>query len=52
MPPRELDQQLVAWKGGSVFGRLSSNGNDSWIYQREYDLLGWKLLAQKLMFAY
>jgi actin-related protein 8 len=52
VPPRELDQQLVAWKGGSVFGRLSSSGNDSWVYQKEYELLGAKLLAQKLMFAY
>jgi len=51
-PPRELDLQLVSWKGGSVFGRLSTSGNDSWVYQREYELLGYKLLAQKLMFAY
>ncbi|KAF2432854.1 actin-like ATPase domain-containing protein [Tothia fuscella] len=52
LPPRELDQQLVAWKGGSVFARLSSSGNDSWIYRREYDMLGAKLLAQKLMWAF
>jgi actin-related protein 8 len=52
VPPREMDQQLVAWKGGSVFGRLSSSGNDSWIYQKEYDLLGAKLLYQKLMFPF
>jgi actin-related protein 8 len=52
MPPRELDQQLVGWKGGSVFARLSSSGNDSWIYQKEYELLGSKLLSQKLMFAF
>jgi actin-related protein 8 len=52
MPPRELDQQLVVWKGGSVFARLSSSGNDSWVYQKEYELLGTKLLMQKLMFAY
>jgi actin-related protein 8 len=52
MPPRELDQQLVVWKGGSVFGRLSSSGNDSWVYQKEYEMLGAKLLVQKLMFAF
>jgi actin-related protein 8 len=51
-PPRELDQQLVVWKGGSVFGRLSTSGNDSWVYQKEYEILGSKLLVQKLMFAY
>jgi actin-related protein 8 len=52
VPPRELDQQLVVWKGGSVFGRLSSSGNDSWVHQKEYGILGAKLLIQKLMFAY
>jgi actin-related protein 8 len=52
LPPREMDQEQVAWKGGTVFGRLSSSGNDSWIYQKEYDLLGAKLLYQKLMFAF
>jgi actin-related protein 8 len=48
-PPRELDQQVVVWKGGSVFGKLSSSGNDSWVHQKEYDMLGSKLLAQKCM---
>jgi actin-related protein 8 len=52
VPPRELDQQLVVWKGGSVFGRLSSTGNDSWVHRKEYGILGAKLLIQKLMFAY
>ncbi|KAF2097091.1 actin-like ATPase domain-containing protein [Rhizodiscina lignyota] len=47
--PRELDPMLVVWKGGSVFGRLSSSGNDSWVHQREYNFLGSKLLAQKCM---
>ena len=48
-PPRDLDQQLVVWKGGSVFGRLSTSGNDSWVYRKEYEMLGSKLLAQKCM---
>ena len=47
--PRELDPMLVVWKGGSVFARLSSSGNDSWVYQKEYNMLGSKLLAQKCM---
>jgi actin-related protein 8 len=51
-PPREMDLEQVAWKGGSVFGRLSSSGNDSWIYQKEFDLLGTKILYQKLMFPF
>lgn len=52
LPPRELDQQLVGWKGGSVFGRLSSSGNDSWVYRKEYEMLGSKLLAQKCMWSW
>lgn len=52
LPPRDLDQQLVVWKGGSVFGRLSSSGNDSWVYCREYEVLGAKLLAQKMMWPW
>jgi actin-related protein 8 len=52
VPPRELDQQLVGWKGGSVFGRLSSSGNDSWMHQKEYSILGAKLMIQKLMWTY
>jgi actin-related protein 8 len=51
-PPREFDPQVVAWKGGSVFGRLSSHGNDSWISKYEYDILGARLLNNKCMFAW
>jgi actin-related protein 8 len=51
-PPREFDPQVVAWKGGSVFGRLSGHGNDSWISKFEYDMLGARLLNNKCMFAW
>lgn len=51
-PPREFDPQVVAWKGGSVFGRLSSHGNDGWISRYEYDMLGARLLNTKCMFAW
>ncbi|KAF1959664.1 actin-like ATPase domain-containing protein [Byssothecium circinans] len=51
-PPREFDPQVVAWKGASVFGRLSSAGNDSWISRVEYDILGARLLNNKCMFAW
>lgn len=47
--PRELDPMLVVWKGGSVFARLSSSGNDSWVWKAEWEMLGAKLLAQKCM---
>ncbi|KAI9793149.1 MAG: actin-like protein arp8 [Piccolia ochrophora] len=45
-PPRELDPQVIVWKGGSVFGKLQGT-NDSWIGQMEYDRLGSRLLAYK-----
>jgi len=51
-PPREFDPQVVIWKGGSVFGRLSTSGNDSWIHKYEYDILGSRLLNNKCMFAW
>ena len=47
--PKGMEPGGVVWKGGCVFGRLSANGNDSWVYGGEYDLLGSKLLAQKCM---
>ncbi|KAL4871820.1 hypothetical protein BDV12DRAFT_183400 [Aspergillus spectabilis] len=45
-PPRDLDPQVVVWKGASIFGKLSGT-NDSWISQLEYDRLGHRLLAYK-----
>ncbi|PWY73610.1 actin-like ATPase domain-containing protein [Aspergillus heteromorphus CBS 117.55] len=50
-PPRELDPQVVVWKGASVFGKLNGT-NDSWIGQLEYDRLGHRLMAYKCMWAY
>lgn len=50
-PPRELDPQVVVWKGASVFGKLQVT-NDSWIGQMEYDRLGSRLLAYKCMWAW
>lgn len=50
-PPRELDPQVVAWKGGAVFGRMSRT-NDSWINGFLYERLGDRVLAHKLMWAW
>lgn len=50
-PPRELDPQVVVWKGASVFGKLNQT-NDSWIGQLEYDRLGHRLMAYKCMWAW
>ncbi|EED20539.1 chromatin remodeling complex subunit (Arp8), putative [Talaromyces stipitatus ATCC 10500] len=50
-PPRDLDAQVVVWKGASVFGKLDGT-NDSWIGRLEYDRLGSRLLVYKCMWAY
>ena len=50
-PPRELDAQVVVWKGGSVFGKLSKS-NDSWVSQSLYERLGERVLANKCMWAW
>jgi actin-related protein 8 len=50
-PPRELDPQVVAWKGGAVFGRMSRT-NDSWVNSFLYERLGDRVLAHKLMWAW
>ncbi|PNS15791.1 hypothetical protein CAC42_4243 [Sphaceloma murrayae] len=50
-PPRELDPQVLVWKGGSVFGKLRGT-NDSWIAGLEYDRLGARVLNYKCMWAW
>ncbi|KAK2737379.1 actin-like protein arp8 [Myotisia sp. PD_48] len=48
-PPRELDPQVVVWKGASVFGKLEAT-NDSWIGRLEYDRLGSRVMTYKCAF--
>lgn len=50
-PPRELDPQVVAWKGGAVFGRMSRT-NETWVSGFLYEKLGDRVLAHKLMWAW
>ena len=50
-PPRELDPQVVVWKGAAVFGRMSRT-NDSWINGFLYERLGERVLSHKLMWAW
>ena len=50
-PPRELDAQVVVWKGAAVFGRMSRT-NDSWINGFLYERLGERVLSHKLMWAW
>ena len=50
-PPRELDPQGVIWKGGSVFGKLSSTA-ELWVGRIEFDRLGSRALAYKCLWAW
>lgn len=47
-PPRDLDPEVIVWKGGSVFGKLRMT-NDAWIGGLEYDRLGARILNYKCM---
>ncbi|KAI9669615.1 MAG: actin-like protein arp8 [Alyxoria varia] len=49
-PPRDMDPQVVVWKGASVFGKLRAN--DSWVGATEYDRLGSRLLAYKCLWSW
>lgn len=48
--PREMDGQVVAWKGASVFGKLP--GNDAWITPAEYKIHGSRIIYFKVAFNY
>lgn len=50
-PPKDLDPQVVVWKGASIFGKLRQT-NDSWIGQLEYDRLGARVLNYKVLWAW
>ena len=50
-PPRELDPQVVTWKGAAVFGRMTRT-NDSWISMEIYERLGSRVLNNKLLFSF
>ncbi len=45
-PPRELDPQMLVWKGMSIFSKIKI-ASEFWIGQREYDLLGVRCLQSK-----
>jgi actin-related protein 8 len=48
--PREMDGQVVVWKGASVLGRMKMH--ESWIGQVEYERLGSRSLASKVLWQY
>lgn len=47
---RDMDEQVVAWKGASVFAKLSTN--DSWITPFEFERLGSRTLHHKVLWAW
>lgn len=47
---RDMDEQVVVWKGASVFAKLSTN--DSWITPFEYERLGPRVLHHKVLWAW
>lgn len=49
--PREIDPQVLVWKGASVFGKLSVS-NDTWISSMEYDRLGNRVLMYKCLWPW
>jgi actin-related protein 8 len=49
--PRELDAQVVVWKGGAVFGRMVRT-NDSWVDGGLYERLGERVLSYKCMWGW
>ncbi|RCI14574.1 hypothetical protein L249_6640 [Ophiocordyceps polyrhachis-furcata BCC 54312] len=46
---RDMDEQVVAWKGASVFSKLPTN--DSWITPFEFEKLGSRTLHHKVLWA-
>ena len=47
---KDMDEQVVGWKGASVFAKLSTN--DSWITPFEFERLGSRTLHHKVLWAW
>lgn len=50
MTPKDLDGQVVVWKGASVFGRMKAH--QSWISPLEYEKLGARILHSRAIWFY
>ncbi|KAK2628362.1 hypothetical protein QTJ16_003008 [Diplocarpon rosae] len=48
--PREMDGQVVVWKGASVYARM--NAHESWVGRLEYERLGSRVLYHKVLWNY
>lgn len=49
--PKELDPQMIAWKGGSVYARLKVV-NEMWIERADWEMLNSRCLYYKSLFNY
>lgn len=49
--PREIDPSILTWKGGSVFARLKLV-EELWITEKDWDLLGSRVLQHKTIWNY
>ncbi|OIW32975.1 actin-like ATPase domain-containing protein [Coniochaeta ligniaria NRRL 30616] len=47
---RDMDEQVVVWKGASVFAKLPTN--DSWITGHEFERLGSRVIYHKVLWNY
>ncbi|KAI1180337.1 hypothetical protein F4777DRAFT_529849 [Nemania sp. FL0916] len=47
---RDMDEQVVVWKGASVFAKLPAN--DSWVTPFEFERLGARALHHKVLWAW
>lgn len=48
--PREMDGQVVVWKGASVYARMKSH--ESWVGRVEFERLGGRVLHHKVLWNY
>lgn len=49
-PPREMDPQVLAWKGMSVFARLEAASQELCLRREDWFLFGWRALREKTLF--
>ncbi|ODQ81589.1 hypothetical protein BABINDRAFT_159861 [Babjeviella inositovora NRRL Y-12698] len=50
-PPKDIDPQILSWKGGSVYSRLKII-SEMWITREEWDMFGGRCLHYKSLFHY
>lgn len=50
-PPKELEPDMICWKGGSVFARLKV-ASELWIGREDWELLNSRCLYNKSLFNY